>query len=411
MSWEWMDLVTEYLNPDALAECRNSILQMSQWEQGVLAGAVFLLAGCALLLLLCGLQMGRYARFVTGLAVGFAAAFVILQGCGAAEGWKLLLYALLGGAACAALNAFLERVFQFAVGFLFGTALGSWLVPEILQKDLTENPGRILRLVIALAAGALFALAAKKLRFLLTALLGGTILGLLIESFVSYEQIPFIPESLVLTEGMYRNILPLVIAGIGVLIQLPQLISHIRTEKELKIPPGYASDNYFDTPDHTADGNGQEEDNTGVDTKDSAQTPERVSIAEAEAVLVEKARELALAAARSADDARLRERYEDVSQGLYSPEAAAERLGISEEEFLKGMKESGFELPGESTPEESIPEENAPEVSDPEASIPEESIPEENAPEVSPPEEISSEEIVQEEPEENTEEPEEDHGK
>ena len=415
-----MNLVTEYLNPDALSECRNRIMQMSIWMQGILVGIVFLLAGCALLELLCGLQMQKYARFVTGFAVGTAVCFVILQGYTDIDDVKLLLYALAAGAVSGLLNAFLERVFQFAAGFLFGTALATWLVPEILKKELTKDPGRILRLVIAIAAGVLFALLAKKLRFLLAALLGGTILGLLIESFVSYAQIPYLPEMHELSEGMYRNILPLALAGIGILIQLPQLISRIRTERELRIPPGNAEDNYFTMQDGGSGGAGQSAE-SGEEKTEETPTQAELNIAEAEAVLVEKARELALAASRSAEDIRLRERYEDVEQGLYSSEAAAERLGISEETFLEGMRQGGFRIPGEEIPEEraeesteepseedtgesteAVPaEENAEEST---GEIPKEKaeestgeIPEENA-------EVSTEKSPEEEPESRTEE-------
>ena len=38
-------------------------------------------------------------------------------------------------------------------------------------------------------------------------------------------------------------------------------------------------------------------------------------------------------------------RYSDVSSGLYSPEKGAELLNVTLEEFLKGMRESGFKLP------------------------------------------------------------------
>ena len=78
MNWKWLNLVTEYLNPDALAGCKDRILTMNPWIQGILVGAVFLLAGGALLELFFGLKMQKYARFVTGLSVGFAVCFVIL---------------------------------------------------------------------------------------------------------------------------------------------------------------------------------------------------------------------------------------------------------------------------------------------------------------------------------------------
>ena len=68
---------------------------------------------------------------------------------------------------------------------------------------------------------------------------------------------------------------------------------------------------------------------------------------QAEEVLVEKAKELALAAARSAEQARLKERYEDVAAGLYSAKIAAGRLDMSEEAFTAGMKRAGYSIPGE----------------------------------------------------------------
>lgn len=343
MSWKWMDLVTDYLNPDALGRCRDYIISMSHWAQGILVCAVLLLAGTAFLELLFGLHMQRYACFVSGLAVGFAVCFVILQGYVPMEETKLLLFSLASGIVCGVLNAFAQRVFRFAEGFLFGTALGTWLVPDVLGKDLSEDPGRIFRLLIAIACGALAALLAGKLKFVLSALAGGAVLGLLTESFVRYESIPYVPEVLELSEGMYRNILPLVLAGIGILIQLPQWIGQLRREKEMKSRAADDTDTLFSaSAERTDSETGQEEEDQAAGTPDTAVS---VTIAEAEAVLVEKARELAQAAARSAEDIRLHERYEDVAQGLYGPEAAAGRLGISQEDFLTGMRKAGYELP------------------------------------------------------------------
>ena len=340
MSWEWMDLVTDYLNPDALADFRDTIAQMNPWIQGIMVGAVLLLAGTAFLELLSGVNMLKFARFVSGLAVGFSACYVIVYGYSDPDEVKLLLYSLAVGAAAGALNAFLERAYRFIIGFLFGTAFGTWLVPNILKKELADNPGRIYRLLIAAAAGILFALLAKKMRFVLSALLGSTILGLLIESFVSYRDIPYLPETLELSEGMYRNILPLVLAGIGALIQLPQFISLVRREREMRIPPGEVTDSFYGPSEESTEDRQQNEDNGQAG-------PAVMNVADAEAALVEKARELALAASKNVEDVRARERYEDVAEGLYSPETAARRLGITEEEFLEGMRQNGFAVPGE----------------------------------------------------------------
>jgi predicted transposase/invertase (TIGR01784 family) len=40
-------------------------------------------------------------------------------------------------------------------------------------------------------------------------------------------------------------------------------------------------------------------------------------------------------------------RYSDVAAGLYSPEKGAELLGVTLEDFLKGMKTAGYKLPSE----------------------------------------------------------------
>lgn len=344
MIWKWMDLVTEYLNPDALIKYKENIVAMSPWLQGIVIGAVFLLAGCALLELLFALQMGKYARSVVGFSVGFAVCWLILSGYTEIEELRIVLYSLGVGVAAGLLNAFLERVFQFAVGFLYGTALATWLVPQILHMDLDVNPGRILRLVIAIAAGALFALLCRKLRPVLAALLGGTILGLLIEIFLPYASIPFLPQVLKLSEGMYRNLLPLVLAAIGILIQLPQWIREIREQKERKLLEER-------TAEETRESSGEETDSPEEEIQqETVPTPAAVSVAEAEAILVEKARELALAASRNAEDVRIRDRYEDVAEGLYGADIAAARLGMTVEAFLEGMRESGYAIPGEEEP-------------------------------------------------------------
>ena len=344
MIWKWMGLVTEYLNPDALIKYKENIASMSPWLQGIVIGAVFLLAGCALLELLFALQMGKYARSVVGFSVGFAVCWLILSGYTQIEELKIVLYSLGVGLAAGLMNAFLERVFQFAVGFLYGTALAGWLVPQVLHMGLDKNPGRILRLVIAIAAGALFALLARKLRPILAALLGGTILGLLIEIFLPYASIPFLPQVLKLSEGMYRNLLPLVLAAIGVLIQLPQWIREIREQKERKLLEQR-------TAEETRESSAEEPDSPEEETEQqTVLTPAAVSVAEAEAILVEKARELAIAASRNAEDVRIRDRYEDVAEGLYGADIAAARLGMTEEAFLEGMRQSGYTIPGEEAP-------------------------------------------------------------
>ena len=108
MIWKWMDLVTEYLNPDALIKYKENIAAMSPWLQGIIIGAVFLLAGCALLELLFALQMGKYARSVVGFSAGFAVCWLILSGYTEIEELRIVLYSLGVGVAAGLLNAFLN---------------------------------------------------------------------------------------------------------------------------------------------------------------------------------------------------------------------------------------------------------------------------------------------------------------
>ena len=155
---------------------------------------------------------------------------------------------------------------------------------------------------------------------------------------------------------MYRNLLPLVLAAIGILIQLPQWIRVIREQKERKLLEERNAE-------ETRESSGEETDSPEEEThQETVPTPAAVSVAEAEAILVEKARELALAASRNAEDVRIRDRYEDVAEGLYGADIAAARLGMTEEAFLEGMRESGYTIPGEEMPAAEDAEDMKPEA-------------------------------------------------
>ena len=129
-----------------------------------------------------------------------------------------------------------------------------------------------------------------------------------------------------------------------ILIQLPQWIRVIREQKERKLLEERNAE-------ETRESSGEETDSPEEETQqETVPTPAAVSVAEAEAILVEKARELALAASRNAEDVRIRDRYEDVAEGLYGADIAAARLGMTVEAFLEGMRESGYAIPGEEEP-------------------------------------------------------------
>ncbi len=340
MSWKMMDLAVKHLNVNALREWKDTVLGMSIWMQAVVVGVLALLIGASLLSLFWGLKMNRSARFAAGSSSVFMITLIILVAEYSTEDQKAFIISAIAGVAGGFLYAFLERIFQFAAGFVFGTVLATWLLPVCFHMKLNTQPGRVWRLIIAIAVGVVFALLAKKLKFILTALEGGVVLGLLADAFLPVTKIPWISEKL--TKNQILNLLPMVIAAVGVLVQLGQWIAEIRERKALQIPTGDETNS-----DRSSAASSQEKPSEEKPEGDTAQAQEVISMAAAEEVLVEKAKELALAASKSVQNARLKERYEDVAEGLYTPEVAAGRLGITEEEFLEGMKKSGYSLKSE----------------------------------------------------------------
>ena len=347
MNWKMLDLAVRRMNVSALKEWNSIFSSMSVWMQAILVGALVLLIGVSVLSCWWGIRMKRSARFAAGAVSVFYIVLIILITEYSIPMDRALVYAALAGAGAGFLYAFLERVFQFAAGFVFGTVLSAWLLPVSFHMKMTSGKGRIWALVIAIAAGVLFALAAKKLKFILTALEGGVVLGLLCDAYLpvtgTFQKIPWIKDKL--TENQVLNLLPLLIAATGALVQLIQVLSIRAEQKALEIPTGEERDLARDRTVERTDSPDSE-----AAKEEEAQPDEgAVSMAQAEEVLVEKAKELALAAARSAEQARLKERYEDVAAGLYSAEIAAARLEMSEEAFTAGMKRAGYSIPGEET--------------------------------------------------------------
>ena len=360
MNWKMLDMAVRRLNVSALKEWKSTFLSMSVWMQAILVGALVLLIGVSVLSCWWGIRMKRSARFAAGAVSVFYIVLVILVTEYSFPMEKALICSALAGAGAGFLYAFLERVFQFAAGFVFGTVLSAWLLPVCFHTKMTSGKGRIWALVIAVAAGVLFALAAKKLKFILTALEGGVVLGLLCDAYLPVngivQKIPWIKDKL--TQNQVLNLLPILIAATGILVQLIQLLSIRAEQKALEIPTGEERDL---VPDSEA-GKTVSSDTEAAKEEEVQPDEEAVSMAQAEEVLVEKAKELALAAARSAGQARLKERYEDVAAGLYSAQIAAARLEMSEEAFSAGMKKAGYTIPGEETaPESEVQPEAAPE--------------------------------------------------
>ena len=359
MNLQWLNLVTDYLNPYALDECVKASLAMRPWVQGILAGVLILLTGAAVIEWIGGLYEQRSSRVFVGLSCGFSVCFVILRGYTALDEVHLLLYSLLAGVLTACVNAFLERVFRGVTGFLFGDALAFWLLPSVFHMDLSTTQAGGVRLAIALGAGVLFALLTGKLRPVFSALLGGTILALEAGLFIPWEKLTIL-EQAGISEDLARFILAAILVVIGLLVQLPKYIRQIRAQRDAQLASVYVPEE-----DSTASGEGTGQENGPEDGQEGAQAQilddsAALSVEQAEEVLVEKARELAQAAVKSTEDMRLRERYEDVAQGLYSPEAAANRLGIRVEDFLQGMRVNGYTLPEEAPAAEEKPAEEIP---------------------------------------------------
>ena len=339
MNWKMLELAVERLNVSQLREWKNVFLGMSVWMQAVVVGTLVLLVGVSVLSCWWGIRMKRTARFAAGAAGVFHILLVILTTEYSLPMPRALLISAVAGAGAGFLYAFLERIFQFAAGFVFGTVLSVWVLPEFFHMKATVGKGRIWTLVIAAAAGLLFALLAKKLKFVLTALEGGVVLGLLCDAYLPVTEIPWIRDRL--TPEQILNLFPLAVAASGVLIQFFQLLAIRAEQKALAIPTGGDEDR-FGRPDHSQGGVSGEE----ASEENALQNEDTISMAQAEEVLVEKAKELALAAARSAEHARLKERCEDVAAGLYSAKVASERLGMSEEAFVTEMRKAGYLVPG-----------------------------------------------------------------
>ena len=342
MSWKMMDLSVRQLNAEALRDWKETFLSMSIWMQAILVGVLVLLIGASALSCWWGFRMTRSARFAAGATSTFFIVLILLTTEYPQNAVKALLISAGAGVWGGVLYVFLERAFHFLAGFVLGTVFAAWLLPKVMHLEPGGAKGGIWALVIALAAGAVFALLTRKLKIVLTALEGGVVLGLLVDAFLPVSDIPWISEKL--SEAQLLNLLPLVLAATGMLIQLLQFLSIRAEQKSLQIPAGEEREGdgrSAEGGDKPGNDPGSPDDHPGEPEEDT------VSIEQAEEVLVEKAKELALAAARSTQQTRLRERCEDVSQGLYSAKTAADRLGMSEESFLQEMKRAGYTVPEE----------------------------------------------------------------
>ena len=385
MNWKFLSLADKHLNVSALQDWKNTFLEMDIWMQAVLVGTLVLLIGVSILSCWWGLKMNRVARFAAGAAGIFHIALItMIEGYGM-ENHMALIWAAVAGVAGGLLYAFLERIFQFVAGFIFGTVFSAWFLPTCFSVKATSGKGRIWTIVIAIGAGVLFALLAKKLKLVITALEGGVILGLLCDAFLPVADLPWVKDRL--TGTQIWNVLPFVFAGTGILIQFLQWLAIRAEQKSLLIPSGEEREDGYGGKE-TDDVPGGKQDGADGTTEPEEVDEDEVSLAQAEEVLVEKAKELALAASKGAQQARLRERYEDVSEGMYSAEVAARKLGMTEEEFIKGMRKAGFQVPGMEGPRPLMEDGESPEA-DPETA-PEtdpESAPEtdpETAPETDP---------------------------
>lgn len=349
MNWKMLNLAARQLNASALNKWKETFQSMDIWMQAVLVGVLVLLIGAGILSCWWGFRMNRGAMFAAGFSSVFFITLIILATEYSMEAGKAFFISAAAGAAGGFLYAFVERAFQFAAGFVYGTVLSSWIFPEFFYLKTSSGKGRIWTLIISIAAGILFALLAKRLKMVLTALEGGVVLGLLCDAFLPVTKTPWVSEKL--TGGQIRNLIPVLIAASGVLIQLLQWLSQRAEQKALQVPSG-------DERDIHGTGDSEAEPSKGASAGSAGEekSEEALSMAQAEEMLVEKAKELALAAERNAQKARLKERFEDVVQGLYSASVAAERLNMSEDAFSEAMNRAGYTIP---SPEDEVQPETA----------------------------------------------------
>ena len=339
MSWKMLDMVSRRLSVSSLHEWKSVFESMSVWMQAIMVGALVLLIGVSALSCWWGLKMKRSARFAAGAVSVFHIVMIVLVMEYSIPTIRALIIAAAAGVGAGFVYAFLERVFQFAAGFVFGTVLSAYLLTGCFHKKPSAGSGRVWTVLIAVGTGVLFALLAKKLKFVLTALEGGVVLGLVCDALLPVRQIPWVKDKL--NTAQIEILVPLLIAASGVLIQLFQLLAIRAEQKALAIPTGDERDHIPGSQDES--GHSSDSD---ASVEDVHEDEDAISMAQAEEVLVEKAKELALAATRSAEHARLKERYEDVMAGLYGTKVAAERLGMSEDAFVEGMRKAGYSVPG-----------------------------------------------------------------
>ncbi len=347
MDWQILNIVSEALSPTALMDFKDWFPEFSGMAQSVLIFLLVLTFGAMMLECFSGFRLGALERFLVGFGPGSVISLMILTVSYEYEEQDALLYALAIGAIFGVLNVLLNRVFLFAAGFVAGNALIRYLEFNYMDFDDEGTLGIGLMLAVSLAMALFFALFAKKLPYLFSAIIGGCLLGLMIGVFVPYEDIPY--ASYYVDFTLAQTLFCALLCLIGFFVQKGRYRKKVREEEE------EAARKVRDAEEKEAWARKVEKEEELEEAVGEGEAIPESSVQELEENLVEKARELAKDAAKEAvkiaENARLQDRFQDVEDGLYAPEIAAQKLGLSKQEFLDEMRRSGFALPGEK-PEE-----------------------------------------------------------
>jgi len=234
-------------------------------------------------------------------------------------------------------------------GFFLGAALAAHialmaLIPKVTDPTKIEAYRDVLIAVVisAVAGAVLFRLLPRIVKALLGALLGAAPIAVIVGYFVKYKKIPYLPEHLKLSQERFIIALFGILAAVGFLLQFLAWRRLRKKEKEQAETERLQAEEAARREEEKKLREQQEAEDAlrrEAEEMESGQT----TIADAQTILVEKAKELAQAATKAAEKARRSDRYQDVADGLYSASVAASKLGISEELFLQGMKAAGFD--------------------------------------------------------------------
>ena len=410
MIWTILEHFSNLMTTAAAGVWREAFAMLPAWMKAIAVFLLVLTFGMSLMECWWGYKMNRGARFFAGFGSGVNIAFLTAALTAGTEDRKVLIWVLIAGAACGIVYCLLPRLYLTAGGVILGctaAAAAGRFIPALEQGS---RNGRILLAVLALTGGILAGAFAVKLGGAVHGLIGGALLGTILAGLIPLDRITFLSNIPWMNQRLLRMILFGVCAGTGVLAQSlslhavrkrekmfggssdparedrPEDVSEARESGSAAEEGGRSSDKRQDesgragvqtgaygtagartgafgytaaqgtaagravqgtAAGHASQG-GTAQDSSGLDafTRYELKNLEDME-ADISGKAGEIARELTETVARAVASARLQDRCADVAEGLYSPEIAAEKLGMPEQMFLEAMQQKGLRLPAE----------------------------------------------------------------